>query len=67
MDAFTKVYLIKYDLVDGFFVVFEQIDFPASILWFQSQMEMMIVGLSIYKLVVSTTDDLCGENALRSP
>ena len=56
MDAFIRVYLMKYDLVDRFFIVFEQNDFPASNLWFQPQMEMVIVGLSIYKLVVSTTE-----------
>ena len=38
MDAFRGVYLIKYDLVDEFFVVFEQNDFPVSNLWFQPQM-----------------------------
>ena len=51
-----SMYPTKDDLVDGFFVVFEQNDFPASNLWFQPQMEIVIVGLSIYKLVVSTTE-----------
>ena len=29
-----SVYLMKDDLVDGFFIAFEQNDFPAFNLWF---------------------------------